>query len=112
MLTCIWRLKSMVQRKSGVSQRTEEMQFHLEMEMEEGLRLGLSQEDARRRARLRAGLLAEGVESAREELGFRWLDGLTGDLRHAFRALLRNRGFASVAVLVLASSVAINMLIF
>ena len=35
-----------------------------------------------------------------------------GDLRHAVRALTRNRGFGTVAVLVLAASVAINTLIF
>jgi hypothetical protein len=45
-------------------------------------------------------------------MGVRWLDGAVGDLRHAIRALTRNRGFGVVAVLVLAASVAINTLIF
>ena len=112
MFNWIWRFKTMLRRKSGVAERSEEMQFHLDMEVEAGLKMGLSPEEARRRARLRAGLLAEGVESTREELGFRWLDGLMSDLRHAFRSLTRNGGFAAVAVLVVASSVAINTLIF
>ena len=112
MLNWIWRLKSLLRRKSKVAESTEELQFHLDMEFEAGLRMGLSQDEARRRARLRAGLLTDGVESTREELGWRWLDGAAADLRHAFRALARNRGFAAVAVLVLASSVAINTLIF
>jgi predicted permease len=38
--------------------------------------------------------------------------GAAADLRHAFRALTRNRGFGAVAVLVLAASVAINTMIF
>jgi len=105
-------LKKLWNRKANLAERSEEMRMHLEMEIEAGLRKGLSPEEARRRARLRAGLLSEGVESANEELGFRWLDGALADLRHGSRALLRNRGFAAVAILVLASSVAINTLIF
>jgi predicted permease len=39
-------------------------------------------------------------------------NGIGADFRHAARALLRNRGFGTVAVLVLAASVAANTLIF
>jgi predicted permease len=42
----------------------------------------------------------------------RWVDGSGGDFRHAVRALMRNRSFGTVAVLVLAASVAVNTLIF
>jgi putative ABC transport system permease protein len=38
--------------------------------------------------------------------------GAVADVRYAWRTLTRNRGFAIVAVLVLAASVAINTLIF
>ncbi len=42
----------------------------------------------------------------------RWVDGVGADFRHAARALTRNRAFGTVAVLVLAASVAANTLIF
>ncbi|HEY3743036.1 MAG TPA: ABC transporter permease [Bryobacteraceae bacterium] len=112
MLNWIWRLKSLIERKRNMVERTEELQFHLDMEVQQGLRMGLSESEARRRARLRAGLLSEGIESTHEQLGLRWLDGAAADLRHAVRSLTRNKGFGAVAVLVLASSVAINTLIF
>lgn len=112
MIDWIWRLKTLLQRKRKVAERTEELQFHLDMEVQAGLRLGLTDAEARRRARLRAGLLSEGIESTHEELGVRWLDGAAADFRHAVRSLTRNKGFGAVAVLVLASSVAINTLIF
>ena len=62
--------------------------------------------------RWRAGLVSDGMESTREALGIRWIDGMCGDLRHASRALTRNPGFGTVAVLVLAATVAVNTLIF
>src|SRR4051812_14886090 len=108
----IWRAKAMLRRDSMAAEKAEELELHISMEIEAGLRQGLSPEQARRRARIRLGLVSEGVESAREELGFRWLDGAAADLRHAFRALTRNRGFGTVAVMVLSASVAINTLIF
>jgi len=108
----IWRWKAMLRRSRLTAEKQEEFQTHFDMEVAAGLRQGLSPAEARRRARLRVGLVSEGVESAREEFGFRWLDGAVSDLRHAFRALLRNRGFGAMAVLVLTASVAINTLIF
>ena len=108
----IWRLKSMLRRDRLTVEKREELQFHLDMEVEAGIRGGLSPEDARRHARLRAGQLSDGMESTRAALGIRWIDGMAADLRHAFRALTRNRSFGAVAVLVLAATVAVNTLIF
>jgi predicted permease len=108
----IWRLRAMLRRGRLSVEKTEELQFHVDQEIQAGLRRGLTPDAARRRARQRSGLVSEGIESTREEFGFRWLDGAVTDLRHAFRALTRNRGFGAVAVLVLAASVAINTLIF
>ena len=102
----------MLHRGRLSDEKAEELQLHLDLEMQDGIRQGLSPEDAGRRARIRVGLVSEGIESTREEFGFRWLDGWTGDLRHAFRALSRSGGFGTVAVLVLGASIAVNTLIF
>jgi predicted permease len=108
----LWRLRAMTRRERLLQEKTEELQFHFDQEVEAGLRHGCSPEEARRRARLRAGLVSEGIEVTREAHGIHWLDGAAGDLRHAVRALTRNRAFGTVAILVLAASVAINTLIF
>ena len=108
----IWRFTAMLRRKRMTLEKTEELQLHLDMEIEAGMRQGLTLEEARRRARIRVGLISEALESTRDELGFRWLDGTVLDLRHAFRALTRNRKFGVMAVVVLAASVAINTVIF
>jgi len=108
----IWRLRAMWRRHRAGAETHDELQFHHDMAVEAGLRRGLSPEDARRYARHQAGAVSQGVEATREAMGVRWLDGALADLRHAVRALTRNRGFGAVAVLVLAASVAINTLIF
>ena len=108
----IWRLGRLLRPDRTTVETREELQFHLDMEVEAGLRSGLSPEAARRRARWRAGQLSDGLESTRAALGIGWIDGMRGDLRHAARALTRNPGFGTVAILVLAATVAVNTLIF
>ena len=108
----IWRIKSMLGRKSAEAESVEEMQLHFDLEVENGRKKGLDETEARRRARLRAGLVSEALESRREEFGFRSLTTGIGDLRHAFRSLTRNGGFGAVALAVLTACVAITTLIF
>src|SRR5690348_11090857 len=105
-------MRAMLRRDRLMAEATEELQFHLDQEIEAGMRRGLPLAEAKRLARHRAGLVSEGIELMRESHGIHWLDGAAGDLRHAFRALTRNRAFGTVAVLVLAAIVAINALIF
>jgi predicted permease len=107
----MWKLRAMF-RRHGAGDPREELQLHHDLAIEDGLRRGLSPDEAQRRARQRVGDVTHGVEATRAAMGVGWLDGAAGDLRHAVRALTRNRGFGAVAVLVLAASVAINTLIF
>jgi putative ABC transport system permease protein len=108
----LFRARALLRGRRWAAEKREELQFHLDMEIEAGLRDGLSPAAARRRARLRVGPVADGVEATREAIGFRILDGAALDLRHAARALRRSRGFGVVAVLVLAASVAITTVLF
>ncbi len=78
------RLRGMLGRDRSSGEKREELQFHFDMEVEAGVRAGLSPEDARRRARWRAGLVADGMESTREALGIRWIDGMWTDLASRF----------------------------
>jgi predicted permease len=108
----LWRLRAMLRRDRVEAERQEELQFHYDMEVDAGLRKGLSSDAARRSARLRAGLVSDGLEATSEAMRIGFVDAAATELRHAVRALTRNRSYGAVAVLVLAASVAINTLIF
>lgn len=57
----------------------EELRFHLEMEVEEYLRRGMSPAEARRAARLKLGGALQVREALRDARGLRWLDELAQD---------------------------------
>src|SRR5262245_24278870 len=80
-----------------------EMQFHLNMEIEAGLRRGLTRSEAERSARLRAGSVAGSMDAVHDQRNIGWLDGLLVDLRQAWHALRRRPGFLVIAGGVLAS---------
>ena len=72
----IWRIKATLNRDRLAASKQEELQTHLDLEIESALRQGHSPEEARRLARIRVGLVSEALQSSREEFGFRWLAGL------------------------------------
>ena len=77
----------------------EEFRSTLDAYQEDLIRQGLSEEQARRKARIDLGQAATQNETYRYAIGLRLFDELGGDTRYGLRALRRNPGFAAVAVL-------------
>lgn len=103
----------MLLRRRSLDRGTqEEMRFHLEMEVEAGMRRGLSRAEAERNARHRAGSLVSSGDAVHDQSGFAWLDGAFIDLRQAWTALRRRPGFLFTAGGALAAAVAVNTLVF
>lgn len=80
----------------------EEIQQHIALEIEENVRSGMSQEEARQAAQRRFGNTRLAVERSREVWGALWLEYILQDLRYALRSLRRARGYAIAVVLTLA----------
>src|SRR5262245_64050902 len=95
-------LKSICRRGRVENEMDEELRFHLEHKIEEGIAEGLSPEEARYRALRAMGGLDQRKEEIRDTRGVHWLTDFVDDVRYAFRGLRRAPGLASVVIVTIA----------
>ena len=96
------RLRSILRSKRVERELDEELQFHLEHKIQEGIANGLSPKEARYAA-MRA---MEGFEQQKEVMrdlrGIHWLTDFVDDVRYAIRSLQRTPGLTAFVVITLA----------
>jgi putative ABC transport system permease protein len=106
------RVRGLFVGTSADAELREELEAHLEMEIAEYMRRGMSPEDARRLALRNAGGLTQAAESVRDQRGMPWLEDVWRDFTLALRSLRRNRGFAIAVILTLALGIGANTAMF
>src|SRR5436309_12184131 len=90
----------------------EEVQFHIDMQTERNIRMGMTPEEARRQALLTFGGRERWKSEARDEYRANLFDGVRKDFVHAARSLRQHRGFALTAILTLALGIGASTAIF
>ena len=90
----------------------EEVASHIAMATEDNIRIGMTPEEARRKAMVKFGGVEQAKERQRESRGLPGLETLLQDLRYTMRTLSRDRGFAMVAILILALGIGANVVVF
>ena len=89
-----------------------ELRDHVERQVADHVRAGLSENEARRRARLAFGGLDQIKETCRDVRGTRWIEETWQDLRFAARLLVKEPWVAAGAVLALGLGLGISSAAF
>src|ERR1035437_8993017 len=112
-LRALWiRLIGMFQSGSADGEFAAELESHIAMHTEDGIRAGLSPAAARRQALIRLGGVEQTRQAYRERRGVPWLETFWQDIRYGARVLARNPGYTAVAVLTLALGIGANSTVF
>ena len=101
-LRAIWvRLFGLLRLRHSEDEFHDELEAHVAMDTEAGIKAGLDVAEARRRALLRLGGAEQTRQAHRERRGLLWLENFVQDLRYGMRTLRRTPGFTVTAVLTL-----------
>lgn len=89
-----------------------ELQCHLQMHIDDNLRSGMTQEEARRQALIKLGGVDQTTQAYRERGTVPFIENMVQDVRFAVRQLARYPGFTVTAILMLSLGMGASVAIF
>ncbi len=106
------RLTGIFLKDKSDGEMDEEFRFHLDQQIEENLRRGMSPEEARDAALRQFGGVMQSKETYRDQRGIPFLETLWRDVWYGLRGMWRDRAFALSAILSLAVGIGATTTIF
>jgi predicted permease len=106
------RLRSILRRSRVEQELDEELRFHQEHKIEEGIAHGLSPKEARYRAMRAMDGLEQRKEEMRDMRGINWLTDFLDDVHYAVRSLRRTSGLTAFVAITLALGIGMTSTTF
>ena len=110
--TFLARLRAIFNKPALDADFAEELAQHLDAATADGIRAGMTPDEAQRQARIALGGVEQTRELHRDARGLPWLEELVRDVRCALRSLRKAPGFALAATLTLGLGIGACVAVF
>jgi putative ABC transport system permease protein len=108
----VLRLRDLFRSRRSDADFVAELESHIALHTEDGVRSGLTPAEARRQALIRLGGAEQTRQTHRERRTLPWLESLLRDLAYGLRTLTKHRGATAIAILSIGLGIGANATIF